>query len=281
MTAEPPMPAGISLDAIQRIIDADVTYTVSRMQVLERLPGNPIGIAYRAVEPGITALMARHLPSPSFNRVVGLRAGDERHIAPLVAWYRDHGVAGRFEMVPSHFDAALGRELARLGYYHSGFHTALICGADAPVAPAGGVAIEAVTSASLMEDFLQAYVAGWGFAEKDHAHFKANVRPWLGQSGWSLYLARVGDRPAAAATLYVHDKTAYLADATTDPAFRGRGLHTALLTRRIADARHAGADLIFSGAEFLSGSYRNMERIGMRLAFMRAIWTPLPADAPR
>ena len=275
------MLAGTSLDTIRRIIDANVAYTVARMQVLERIPGNPIGIAYRAVEPGITALMARHLPSPSFNRVIGLRAGDEPHIAPLIAWYRDHGVAGRFEMIPGHFDAALGRELARLGYYHSGFHAALICDADQPIATATGAAIEAVTSAALMEDFLAAYVSGWGFAEDDHDRFKANVRPWFGQPGWSLYLVRVGDRPAAAATLYVHDKAAYLADAATDPAFCGRGLHTALLTRRIADAREAGADLIFSGAEFLSGSYRNMERIGMRLAFMRAIWTPLPADAPR
>ena len=107
------MPAGTSLDTIQRIIDADVAYTVSRMQVLERLPGNPIGIAHRTVENRVTALMSRHLPSPSFNRVVGLRAGDERHIAPLVAWYRDNGVAGRFQIVPGHFDAELGRELDR------------------------------------------------------------------------------------------------------------------------------------------------------------------------
>ena len=79
------MPAGTSLDTIQRIIDAAVAYTVSRMRVLERLPGNPIGIGYRTID-HITALMAKHLPSPSFNRVVGLRAGDERHLAPLVAW---------------------------------------------------------------------------------------------------------------------------------------------------------------------------------------------------
>jgi hypothetical protein len=38
-----------------------------------------------------------------------------------------------------------------------------------------------------------------------------------------------------------------------------------------------------SGAAFLSDSYRNMERIGMRLMFMRAVWTPLAetAQAPR
>jgi GNAT superfamily N-acetyltransferase len=264
-----------SLEAIERIIDTDVAYTLARMQVLERIPGNPIGIAYRRIGDRATALIARHLPSPSFNRVVGLRAGAERHLAEADAWYREAGALARFEMIPGHFDAALGRELARLGYCHSGFHAALTC--PPGLAPADGeqVHIEAVTTAAQMEDFLRAYVAGWSLPATDHERFKANVGSWLGQPGWSLYLARQDGQPAAAATLYIHGTVAYLADACTDPAFRRRGLHTALLHRRVADARRAGADLVFSGAEFLSGSYRDMQRIGMQLLFVRAIWTPL------
>jgi len=42
-----------------------------------------------------------------------------------------------------------------------------------------------------MEDYLDAYVAGWNIPEKDRAQFKSNVRPWLEQAGWSLYLACV------------------------------------------------------------------------------------------
>jgi GNAT superfamily N-acetyltransferase len=105
--------------------------------------------------------------------------------------------------------------------------------------------------------------------------FKQNVRGWLSQPGWSLYLARADGRAAAAATLFMHDKVGYCADAATDPAFRGRGLHTALLARRIRDASAAGADFICGGAVFLSNSHRNMERIGMRVQFVRSIWTPL------
>jgi GNAT superfamily N-acetyltransferase len=270
------MPAPVaSRDLIDRIMAADAAYTVSRLQVLERIPGNPIGVAYRRLEGRIVALVARHIPSPSFNRVIGLRAGDEGHIRPLVAWYRDNGASARFELVPGHYDAALGRELARLGYYQSGFHAALVCAPDCSVAMPSGIDVEAVTGTALMEDYLRAYVAGWGLPEDEHDDFKANVRPWRDQPGWSLYVARLDGRPAGAATLFIHGDVGYLADAATDPAFRRRGLHTALLGRRLQEARKAGADVVFSGAEFHSDSYRNMERIGMRLVFPRAIWTAL------
>lgn len=266
-------------DLIRRTIEIDIAYTISRLQVLERLPDNPIGVAYRRIDGRIAALMARHIPSPSFNRVVGMRAGDAAHVAPLVAWYREHGVNARFEMVPGDHDAELGRELARHGLFQSGFHAAIACRADDPIATLPAAEIEHVTTAAAMEAFLAAYVAGWGLPEDQHAHFKANVRPWLHQPGWSLYLARVDGRPAATATLFVQGDTAYCADATTDPAFRRRGLHSALLHRRIMDARAAGVDLVTSGAAILSASYRNMERIGMRLMFMRAVWSALDKPA--
>jgi hypothetical protein len=51
------------------------------MEVLERLPGNPIGINYRWVDETAVALMSR---LPSFSRVVGLRAGHEQRIEELV-----------------------------------------------------------------------------------------------------------------------------------------------------------------------------------------------------
>jgi len=101
------------------------------------------------------------------------------------------------------------------------------------------------------------------------------VRPWLDQPRWSLFLGRFEGRPAATATLYIDGRAGYLADAATDPAFRGRGLHAALLGRRFAAAHAADAEFVCSGAAFLSASHRNMERVGMRLQFVRAIWTLL------
>jgi len=55
-------------------LECEIAYTNLALRVLERLAGNPVGIAIREPEGGPVALMARHLPVPSFNTVVGLRA---------------------------------------------------------------------------------------------------------------------------------------------------------------------------------------------------------------
>jgi hypothetical protein len=273
-----------SLDLVHRVIDATTAYTIARMRVLERIPGNPIGIAYRTLDNAV-ALMAQHLPSPAYNSVVGLRRGQAEHIRPLIEWYRAHGVACRFELTAGDDDPALGRELARLGFLPSACDATLIAAADLDasdldasdleVRAASDIAVERVISAEQMEEFLAAYVAGWGIPEAAQDQFKRNVRPWLGQPGWSLYLARAEGRAAATAILFIRDGVGYFADSATDPAFRARGLHAALLRRRARDASAAGVDFICSGADFLSTSHRNMERAGMRLLFLRSIWTQL------
>lgn len=210
----------------------------------------------------------------AFSRVVGMRAEHSCQIESLVQWYRQHDIKPTFEMVPGHYDPCLGRELARLGFDQSGFHASLIGQPDQIAPPIQTANIAPVQTADAMEDYLDAYVMGWGMAEKDHARIKANFRPWLQQPGWSLYLARVNGRCAAAAALFLKDHIGYLADATTVPSFRSQGLQAALLRRRILDAGTAGAQVVFSGTAPFSSSHRNMERVGMRVQFMRSLWTP-------
>jgi hypothetical protein len=119
-TSEGPVP---SLDLVQRTLAVDISYTISRMKVLQHLPGNPIGIDYRWIDETAVALISR---LPSFSRVVGLRLGHEGHVEPLVSWYREHGIKPTFEMIPGHYGASLGREMARLDLFQSGFHVSLI-----------------------------------------------------------------------------------------------------------------------------------------------------------
>lgn len=263
-----------SFELIDRTLKIETSYTVSRMQVLESLPGNPAGIAFRQVGGAAMGMMARHFPNSNFNKITGLSGGQEKEIEPLVAWCRAGGVKPRFEILPRAGDAGLACELVRLGFVVSDFHTSLIRDTSPIARAARSDDVAEVTTAEAMEQFLDAYCAGWGVPDSEG--FKRNVRPWLGREGWSLFLARQDGRPAATAILYIQDRVGYLADASCDPAYRRRGLQFALLERRINKAIATGVDFICSGAAFQSASHRNMERAGMRVQFVRAIWTERP-----
>jgi hypothetical protein len=86
-----------SLDLVRRAVEVDAAYTLARMRVLERLAANPIGIGNQCIE-NVTAFLAKNLPSPWFNRVVGLRGGQADMIETLVEWYRAQGTQPRFDI---------------------------------------------------------------------------------------------------------------------------------------------------------------------------------------
>ena len=163
------------LDLVQRTLTADISYTISRMTVLERLPGNPIGINYRWVDEKAVALMAR---LPAFSRVVGLRTGHEGQIEPLVSWYREHDIKPRFEMIPGHYSADLGREMARLNLFQSGFHVSLVgCPTKTAGAADDRITIDLV---SLLDRFGHLF-------EKDAGPLQSHVPvrgPQAGQGTW-------------------------------------------------------------------------------------------------
>lgn len=260
-----------SAELIRRTLDTEAAYTLSRLRVLERLDGNPVGVRYRQVGKHGWALMAEHIPVPSFNAVIGLQAGDESELEAVLAWYREHEVATQVEIVPGLEDAKLLRELVRLGCHQSGFHASVIARPADVAPPDPAIDVVRVTTDNEFEAFLEAYVAARQIPDGDG--FKRNVRPWLHEPGWSLWLGRRDGQPVAEAILYLRDGFAYLADAATAPTFRGRGLQRALLAHRLRHAAEQGAAYACSGASFLSTSHRNMVRAGMSLQFVRALWT--------
>ena len=260
-----------SRELIRRTSETEVAYTLSRMNVLARLPGNPVGIAHREVGHG-WALMARHLPVPGFNAVIGLEAGDAGELEALLQWYRDNDVRPQVEIVPGHEDAALTRELTRLGYHHSGFHASMIARPCDAVAPDPAIDVERVMDDAAFEDFLDAYVAGRELP--DGAGFKRNVRPWLRSldgrcSRACRWCARGCSGSLLARWLRLsgrcHDRSGVSQARIADHAAGASP----------APRRGQGASYVSSGATFLSSSHRNMVRAGMTLQFVRALWTRL------
>ncbi len=86
------------------------------------------------------------------------------------------------------------------------------------------------------------------------------------------YLAEIDGDPVATASLRIHGGVAFLAGASTVPVGRRRGAQLALLERRLRDAVAAGCDIAMMGALPGSGSQRNAERHGFRIAYTRVKW---------
>jgi hypothetical protein len=150
-----------SAELIDRTLRIENSYTISRVQVLESLPGNPVGIAVRHIGGTAVAFSAKHFPNPNFNKVAGLRGEQGSEIEPLVAWCRDNGVKPRFEILPRAGDSELCRELTRLGFFPSDFHTSLVRDISPMPQTARSGDVELVTTAEVLEEFLDAYCAGW------------------------------------------------------------------------------------------------------------------------
>jgi GNAT superfamily N-acetyltransferase len=91
----------------------------------------------------------------------------------------------------------------------------------------------------------------------------AKVEGMLGQ------LARVEGEPAGAAALLIRDGMAMLCGASTLPIYRNRGVQTALLHARLAQASKLGCEIVVIGAAPGSTSHRNAERQGFRVAYTK------------
>ena len=120
---------------------------------------------------------------------------------------------------------------------------------------------------------LYARTAAEGWRDSGFADFvRANARVSAATDGVTLFLAELDGAAIAAAALAIHDGVANLAGASTIPDGRGRGAQNALVDYRLRFAAARGCDLAFMGALPGSGSQRNAERNGFRIAYTRIKW---------
>ena len=86
------------------------------------------------------------------------------------------------------------------------------------------------------------------------------------------FLAELDDQPIAAGVLCVSGGVALLAGASTIPEGRRQGAQLALLETRLRYAAEHGCDIAMMCAQPGSGSQRNAERHGFRIAYTRIKW---------
>jgi hypothetical protein len=122
------------------------------------------------------------------------------------------------------------------------------------------------------ERWAQTAAAGWSDVPGAGAFAADLMRVVTVRPDLRLFLAEIDGRPVAAGALNIGDGVALLAGASTVPDARHRGAQLALLAVRLMYASQHGCDLAMMGARPGSGSQRNAERNGFRIAYTRTKW---------
>lgn len=218
-------------------------------------------------------------PDSPLTKVVGLGFGGVPTDAELDEIERDYARRGAPVQVElsNLADPRIGALLTGRGYRLVSFENVL----GTPPATEPGVPGVRVDKAGA--DELQAWidVVVDGFAHPDaegvpsHEEFPrdvlaAAVRDMVA-AGAVTYLARCQDTIAGGASMRLTDGVAQLTGAATAPAFRRRGVQSALLSARLSDAHAAGADIAVVTTSPGSRSQQNVQRKGFQLLYTRAI----------
>ena len=123
--------------------------------------------------------------------------------------------------------------------------------------------------------FVEIYLDSFGIPKSVSAlsYLGESIGLLIGRPSMHCLFAQIQDTLAAIAILYIHEGVGYFATGATLPVWRGYGCQRALLEARIAIAATEGCDLISGQTGITTTSQHNMERVGLRIAYTKALWT--------
>ena len=194
-------------------------------------------------------------------------------LAALEAFYAERSAPVYHEVSPL-ADPAVVPLLNERGYrvleFTSVMYRPIVTDAAAFAVAPPGLRVRRIAAG---EEDLYARTAAAGWSEFGHGDFMRDMaRVGAATDGGHLFLAELDGQPIATAALNVHGGVAHLAGASTVPEGRKRGAQNALLETRLRFAAEHGCDLALMGALPGSGSQRNAERHGFRIAYTRIKW---------
>jgi GNAT superfamily N-acetyltransferase len=185
--------------------------------------------------------------------------------------YRERGTAVQIELCPL-ADPSLLALLAERGYRVTEYSNVLArsLGSHEPDPPAES---EVQVRVPLPEEAeLWARTVGEGFAQEETA--RSSLLPlfltFFHTPTTTCFLGSVDGQPAGGGVVAIEQGVAALFAASTRPAFRKRGVQTALLRARLTFALEAGSDLAMVITLPGSTSQRNAERQGFRVMYTRS-----------
>jgi GNAT superfamily N-acetyltransferase len=181
-------------------------------------------------------------------------------------------------------DPAWHATLVARGYVPQGFENVLGHGLASVAAPTADVQVSAIEPDGrdawvemIATSFQHPDVGGVG---GDSVPPADELRRWMSLtthvSGFEFVAARLDGNVAGGASFRIDGRVAQLAGAATLPAFRRRGVQTALLRWRLARARALGCESAVVVTQPASKSQANAQREGFALLYARQILVKAP-----
>lgn len=243
------------------------------------------GLHMRLYGPVQATVLAGAPRTPLFNLVLGADdpgAVVDGHLSAALDWTESLGVDCRIPIRQGFLESEAAEELLEWrGYRRTASLVRFVRDTSPPEFPEPpGIEIDEWTEET--EGF------GYYFEEGYDLSFPATgfFDGLPGRQGWRSYVAiDEKEEGAGAATMMVHPEAVQLAFATTKETCRGRGVHMALLRRRILDAPDHWPRPIFADTEEPlddpdgpSRAARNLLRAGFKQLSVRSVWRPPLAD---
>ncbi|WP_250038285.1 GNAT family N-acetyltransferase [Paractinoplanes maris] len=214
------------------------------------------------------------------NKVAGLGFGGVPAAADLAVMERAFAVCGSPVQaeVSTLADPAIGELLTGRGYRLVSFENVLGCRLAPVTGTVSGVEVRR-TTADEFDAWLELVADAFAVADTQgvasHEEFPRaavlNAMRDMAAAGLRHYLATRDGVPAGGASMHVVDGVAQLTGAATRPEHRRRGVQSALLSARLADAADEGCDLAVVTTQPGSRSQHNVQRQGFDLLYTRAV----------
>lgn len=264
------IPDFVDLDFARRLEMAEMILPDCVEAIRSFAPADPI--ADEHIAGGVAFFGGVDYPA---NQIVGMGLYGEVSAADLdrvEEFFRSRGAASTVVLSPV-ADESLRTLLGQRGYRIAEFNSVLIRRIDPndSFALPAGVAIERVTPQTL-KPWMSAIAKGF---EQDIAVAEEVFGGLAALPGALAFLARIDGTVVGGCggRVIPQARIAALFGTATLPEYRCRGVQTALIAKRLHEAAKAGCEYAVVSTLPGSGSQRNMERRGFRLAYTKLVMT--------
>jgi GNAT superfamily N-acetyltransferase len=262
-------------DLARRVERAETTFITAGTEAAQRRTS---GTGFLIPLAGGVASYAE--PDSPWNKVAGLGFAGvpaEDELAEVERAFAARGAEVSVEL-SNLADPAVGEMLTRRGYHLASYENVLglpLGGATEFLAPPG---VEVRPSGDdefdtwldvVLDAVAHPDTEGLPWIDDFPRHILENAERDLVAAGARHYLALVDGVPAGGASIGIQDGFAQFS-AGTAPAFRRRGVQSALLAARVADATAAGCEVALVTVQPGSRSQHNVQRRGFDLLYTRA-----------